>query len=281
MDADTQVKKETRSQEASPYFRTTRGAYLVELFSSVQGEGLYVGERQIFIRFYGCHLNCHFCDTPETVIARQPKWFYPSTFQLEQTPGCRDFKRMPNPVSAEQLLRLVLDLDLPRGLHHSVSLTGGEPLLHLPFLHRFLPIVKAEGLRVYLETAGDLPRALQGVLEWVDIVAMDIKLPSVTKDRPHWTQHQTFLRLCVEAEREIFVKVVVSAEADPAEIEQAACLIAKTAPSIPLILQPMNPFGEAQNPPTPAQLLEWQQLARRFLPHVRVIPQCHKIMGQL
>ena len=38
---------------------------VVEIFSGIQGEGIHVGRRQIFLRLAGCNLRCDYCDQPE------------------------------------------------------------------------------------------------------------------------------------------------------------------------------------------------------------------------
>lgn len=37
-----------------------------EVFSTIQGEGPHAGRRATFIRLWGCHLKCYFCDTDFT-----------------------------------------------------------------------------------------------------------------------------------------------------------------------------------------------------------------------
>ena len=218
---------------------------------------------------------------PESVTARQPAGYKPGHFRMEKEPGSHQFEQLANPVSPEQLVEQLMLLEQPPGLHHSVALTGGEPLLHAPFLKAFLPLLKAAGLRSYLETSGDLFKPFAQVHDQLDYVAMDIKLPSVTGEDARWEAHEAFLQACWEDHAVVFAKTVVSADTDPAEIEQAARLIGNMSPDMIWYLQPMSAFGEADNPPLPAQLLAWQALARQYTPEVRVVPQCHKMMGQL
>ena len=44
---------------------------IIEIFSSIQGEGKYVGCRQVFVRLEGCNLDCTYCDT-ENEVGRHP-----------------------------------------------------------------------------------------------------------------------------------------------------------------------------------------------------------------
>jgi organic radical activating enzyme len=170
------------------------------------------------------------------------------------------------------------------GLHDSISLTGGEPLLHAPFLVEFLPQLRlSTGLPVYLETGGHRPEQLAMVLPYLDSVGMDIKLKSASgEDRMQ--AHSKFLQLCHNASVEVFVKLIISRNTNSAELEQVAQLVADVSPQVPVFLQPVTPL-EASNhvglPPSPEQVLAWQAVLKRSLSSVRVVPQTHKMIGQL
>lgn len=254
-------------------------ASLIEVFSAIQGEGLNVGTRQIFIRFALCDLRCHFCDSSHT-------WHLPQTCQIEHTPGKRDFHTYQNPVTLEQLLEWVKQQNLP-GLHDSISITGGEPLLHAAFLQSFLPQFKqlSDYLPVYLETGGHRPQQLSMVLPYLDLVGMDIKLPSVSGESK-WQAHHLFLQKCISSSVKVFVKLIVSEQTQLQEIERAAKLIADLSWTTPVFLQPVTLIEppltpQAILPPSPQQVLSWQELMKQWLNEVRVIPQTHKMINQL
>ncbi len=143
---------------------------VTEIFSSIQGEGPYVGIRQIFLRLPKCNLTCPYCDT-KTAIQQQ--------FQIETVPGSRHFDVMENPVPLDKLLEVLQTYDFSE--HHSLSVTGGEPLLWANELRILLPLVKEKRLKIYLETNGTLPDQLLQILPMVDVISMDIKLPFDSK----------------------------------------------------------------------------------------------------
>lgn len=241
---------------------------LSEIFLSIQGEGLYVGNPQIFIRFAGCHVNCRYCDSPD---ARSVTPY----FNYEQTPGIGDFIRKRNFVSADELVQL---LKPHMKLTKFLAITGGEPLLQTDFLLELLPKLKALNSKMYLETNGMLYSSLEKVVEYVDVIAMDIKLRSTSElkiDREIW---ERFLSVSKNAHKEVFVKAVIGSNTTFDEINFLSGIVSGIDSNITLVLQPVTPLGGVL-PPDQNSLIGMALHANKRLKNVMVVPQTHKLMG--
>lgn len=238
---------------------------VTEIFSSIQGEGPYVGVRQIFLRLPKCNLSCPYCDTP---TALSPY------LRMEADPGTGAFETRENPISLADLLELLETYDFT--LHHSLSVTGGEPLLWSRELSHLLPLLKKKNLSIYLETNGTLPEQLLEILPWLDIISMDIKLPFA--NQTFWNVHETFLRHSLQ--KEVFVKIVVNEDTSFDQLQNVRDLIGRVDPAIQTVLQPVT-ATRGIKAPKPLQLIRWQSFLLQELSQVRVIPQTHVFMGQL
>lgn len=274
MDVITLARAGGTEERHSPYRARAR---VVEIFSSIQGEAELIGVRQIFLRFFGCNLRCAWCDSPETLTS--PRGLVPPG-RAEQTPGCEDFLPLPNPTTVEEVLAAVRRL--ARVPHHSVSLTGGEPLLHVRFLERLLPALREDRLATYLETNGLLPDHLARVLDSTDWLAVDLKPPSCTEDPcPDWLdRHRRFLRVARSGARlpHLFLKLVVGEGALEPEMRAAFHVAAEEAPDASLTLQPVTPFGPVTHAPGMDAMLRWHEIASEYVRDVRLIPQVHKLL---
>lgn len=104
-----------------------------EIFYSLQGEGRNTGVPAVFIRFSGCNLSCHFCDTQHETFTRM---------DLEQIIG--EVRQYP--------------------IAPLIVLTGGEPSLFID--HDFVQHLKEQtGKTIAIETNGTKP--LPGNIDWI------------------------------------------------------------------------------------------------------------------
>ena len=124
---------------------------VAEKFISINGEGVRAGELAVFVRFQGCNLRCHYCDT---------KWALAKDCPYEE-------------MSPEQIHAYTKRTGIK-----NVTLTGGEPLLHKD-MDRLLAILLAdEDLRVEIETNGAVDLRKFCACPGRPVFTMDYKLPS-------------------------------------------------------------------------------------------------------
>ena len=209
-------------------------ARIVEIFSSLQGEGPRLGERQIFVRLGGCNLHCDYCDEPDTI---------PIPSGLIR--------------SAEYVKTEIEGLAHQRA-HRAVSWTGGEPLLHPRFLLPLMRWARKKGLENHLETNGTLAAPMAALASWCDAVAMDVKLPSST-GRVTWSAHRDFLSVAPPG---TFVKVVLSDRSTEDEWRKVLELVRHAPRAVPLYLQPATPIGKVK-PIAAGRCLRFEKMARR------------------
>lgn len=249
---------------------STATGYISSVFQSIQGEGIYVGERQVFVRMIGCNMTCAYCDEGGVQLVNE-KDASPKKCQIKAD---KKTETIENPLTCEKAAGAINEFLLKKDLFHSVSFTGGEPLLQIDFLKSLLPLVPH---KKYLETNGVLYSNLEEVIDLVDIIAMDVKLPSAAKTGPYFEEHRRFIE--VAKAKDLFIKAVFSKETTAKEIDDLAQFLGEACRDIPLVLQPVSSTRSYRSSPTPDQCLAFQAIAKRKVKKVLVIPQMHKLLG--
>ncbi|MBI4655710.1 MAG: 7-carboxy-7-deazaguanine synthase QueE [Elusimicrobia bacterium] len=231
-------------------------AKIIDIFSSIQGEGIYCGQKQIFVRFAGCNLRCSYCDEPHAWTDKD----VPET-------------------KFQEALRRIADLSIAEKTK-DVSLTGGEPLLNPNFAARLSSNLKSLNFKVHLETNATLVSAFEAVADIIDVVAADIKLPSAC-GLTLWDLHGDFLSIAPE---KIFVKIVLTSETGFDEIIKAVEIIENVSEDIPLFLQPVTERvsaldGRRIEKPPEEFLKRAYDYCRIKINRVEILPQRHPTWG--
>ena len=140
---------------------------VVEIFESINGEGMRAGELAVFVRMKGCNLSCNYCDT---------MW--------ANKPDC-EFEEM----TAEQIVDRVKKSGIK-----NVTLTGGEPLLQKDADKLLEAFSSEKDIRVEIETNGSID--LKPFLKFENVsFTMDYKLPESDMEKYMNTDNFKILRM--------------------------------------------------------------------------------------
>lgn len=247
----------------------TKKAYIYEIFSSIQGEGIYIGERHIFVRFCGCNLRCKYCDTKYAWINSK----FCLIRKLKPIKNNKNYislksKKIKNPIPLDIVLTEITKLTSKT---KTISLTGGEPLIQIEFLEELIKKLKSLNYKLLLETNGTLYNEIQKIENNIDIISMDLKLNSSCGCGNLIEAHKKFLKNI--SNKNLIIKVVVTKETNEKEFKNSILSIKKIRDDFILIIQPSS--NERYNL---HKLLSLQDIALDNLDSVRIIPQIHKLM---
>ena len=270
--------------------RKTTTAPVLEVFASIQGEGLYVGEPQVFVRLFGCPFRCRWCDTPGSLaLPEKPR------ARLDSSGGRRHADGWASPFLAATWIA-----SAESGSRRTVSVTGGEPLQWPGFVRSLRRFVAPR--RVHLETAGGHPRALAQVLPAVDHVSLDLKLsedldPPVplpveeleqgtvsTLDAPpvgrlEWAQARAACLFSLRG-HDACAKIPFSGNHPASRYAPLLDDVAGIAAEMPVVLQPITALPGAEGVIAPGRELfdELTDMALSRGLHVRLLPQVHRYL---
>ena len=227
-------------------------APIIEIFSSFQGEGLLIGERQIFVRFAGCNLNCNYCDTNDSKSEKSGTLMTPQevTEKINEliTPDCK-----------------------------TISFTGGEPSLYPDFISQ---VSKNFNLNIMLETNGTLPDNID-LIEKLDVVSLDIKLPEHFDgdfDDEIFQNEVKSLNLLMAKCINVYCKVVILPSTKINSFKEVVEKLSENISNksnLKIIIQPSSPLDEWKD--INFRLFNFSEIVGQYF-EVSTIPQIHKIL---
>lgn len=211
---------------------------VVEIFKSIEGEGVRAGLPVTFIRLYGCNLRCEYCDT---------KYSYTEEDEECTPPYCT--------MTVEQVVEEVMHFGC-----QTVTITGGEPLIHSG-IEKLIDLLLMSGCEINVETNGTRPVPSKYRNEERIIFTMDYKCPGSGMNN-----HMERYPFDTLRDWDV-LKFVVSDERDLDKMVE----VLETLETIPSVF--VSPvFGKIE----PAQIVEY--LLSHQLHDVRIQLQLHKFI---
>ena len=234
-------------------------ARVSEIFTSIEGEGIFVGKKTLFIRFSGCHLKCRWCDT---------KYALPLDSGTEY--------------QIDEIEDLIIRELQP--FTYKVNFTGGEPLLQTDAVIKLADFIKKQtNLKTYIESSCFDSELFSKVLPYIDICKIEFKT-----DDSKVVENEVYdslllneikcLELAVESNKTTYIKIVVTNSTNLESFKNLVYNISKKIkPSdiLGFIIQPSHGVDQ----PTVNKLLDTYDIVQPMFPEVRIISQLHKEIG--
>jgi len=223
---------------------------IMEIFGpTIQGEGIAIGQKTMFVRTGGCDYSCSWCDSAFT-------WN-----------GEEKARMMTAPDVWEGLK------ELAGGNFQHVTISGGNPALIGAPMYELVYLLKRNGMTVALETQGS---RWQNWFEMIDQLTISPKPPSSGMKTNYKTLDDIIERL--ELAKNVTLKVVIFDDADYAYAKN----LHKNYPLIPMFLSVGNP--DVKGDVSEFKLLRlYGELVDRIMwdpemRNVRVLPQLHVLL---
>lgn len=228
---------------------------VMELFGpTIQGEGMVIGQKTMFVRTAGCDYQCAWCD---------------SAFTWNGTE--RDRVRMLSP---HEILLELKRLGGTRFNH--ITITGGNPALIGEPMAALIDLGHQQGYRLALETQGS---KMQDWFLSVDDLTLSPKPPSAHMDTD-WVALDSIVERLTQGHVNFSMKIVVF---DDADIAYAKSVFSRYPAVAQKFLQPGN--ARVDDPGEIAQYLlhrlEWLfqvSIHDAELNEIRVLPQLHAMV---
>ncbi len=229
--------------------------YINEVFTSIEGEGIYLGTKTLFIRFAGCPLRCFWCDTPYALSIKDGK-----EYSIDNAKRLIDESIVKNTFKA--------------------NLTGGDPLLQYKQAYAIAEHLKSKSLITYLESACYDSERFAYLLPSIDICKIEFKLRDADATRDHEQlieEEMGCLDLAIKNKKITYIKIVVSNRSNYQEVKKLADKIFKRVDVNNIsgfVIQPAYSYE-----PTMGQLLKIYDHLYKYYKGVRIIPQVQKVMN--
>lgn len=236
---------------------STRPIPVLEIFGpTVQGEGMVIGQKTMFVRTAGCDYRCSWCDSSFT-------WDGSAKDQIRQ-------------MSNEEIWQELTSIGGDRFSH--VTISGGNPAI-LPQIGSLVELLQKRGIRTAVETQGS---RWQDWLMDINEVTISPKPPSSGMSTNWDTLDDIVSRLSDRAgDKAYSLKVVIFDEQDLAYARE----VHRRYPGVAMYLQTGNPdVGTGDTDKLASSLLhryEWlidQTMELSDMNDVRVLPQLHTLV---